>query len=112
VGSLALGIGATASVFIILNAILLRPLPFPHSGNLVALQPAGQSNGASAPADFRDLREQAQSLSHVAAWKMSRKPKGVSGGEYSETLNCAMISARFIDTLGPRFFRRGVSTGK
>ena len=98
--SLAVGIGATASIFIILNAVLLRPLPFPDSGNLVVLEPAGQSGGASSPGDFRDLREQAQSFSHVAAWKMSFKPKGVSGGEYTETLKCAMVSAAFIDTLG------------
>src|SRR5215510_10016956 len=36
--ALALGIGATSAVFAIVHAVLLKPLPYPHTGRIVVLQ--------------------------------------------------------------------------
>jgi putative ABC transport system permease protein len=38
VATLAIGIGATTAIFSTVNATLLRPLPYPHSENLIALR--------------------------------------------------------------------------
>jgi putative ABC transport system permease protein len=69
--SLAVGIGLNTAMFTLMNAILLRPLPFPGSGRLVTLAsiPPGhpdQPNGVSVP-DLFAWREQAHSFDAIGA---------------------------------------------
>ena len=68
--TLALGIGATTAMFGVLNAVLLRPLPFPHPENLVRLyQPMKRPPAASASfslADFLQVRDDGRAYSSVA----------------------------------------------
>src|SRR5256885_4506080 len=45
--TLGLGIGATAAIIALVNAVLLRPLPYPDSGRLVALQHAARGLGVA-----------------------------------------------------------------
>ncbi|MGC1781956.1 MAG: ABC transporter permease [Acidobacteriaceae bacterium] len=76
---MALGIGATASLFTIVNAVLLKPLPFHDPDRLVmayehfraAVSNAGgfNYNWVSA-ADFRDWRAQTHSFQDMAAWRL------------------------------------------
>ena len=71
--TLALSIGANTTLFSVVNAILLRPLPYQNPDKLVALWmrftgigiPKDQ-NAVSAP-EFMDLRRLANSFSHLAA---------------------------------------------
>ena len=70
--TLALGIGANTAIFSILNAVLLRPLPFPEPHRLVTLWGTDVRNGElhrplSYP-DFVDFRAQNHSLEGVAAY--------------------------------------------
>src|SRR5580700_2513904 len=60
-----LGIGAGSTVFSVVNAILLRPLPFPDPGRLVWIANQEWSTQVS---NFLDLREQNRSFSDLAGW--------------------------------------------
>jgi putative ABC transport system permease protein len=80
--TLALGIGATTAIFSVVDAVLLRPLPYPDSGRIVALmnlwtQTGRRGSTVSAP-DFRDWKAQSQSFVAFANF---------SGGETSVTVN-------------------------
>ena len=77
--TLALGIGATIAVFSIVDAVLLRPLPFPSSEKLVAVDTlrgnphAGKGVSSAEPdtsyPNFYDWRSMAKSFSAMAAYK-------------------------------------------
>jgi predicted permease len=70
--TLALGIGANATVFCALDALLVEPLPYPDPGTLVVVSQTDPRNGsgAVAPGNFADWRERSSSFSHLAAWEL------------------------------------------
>jgi hypothetical protein len=70
--ALALGIGANTAIFSVVNAVLLRPLPFPDSDSLVALfetnQQRGQQRGSHSYPNFFDIRAQNTVFERVASY--------------------------------------------
>ena len=70
--ALALGIGANTAIFSVVNAVLLRPLPFPNSAALMSVfekdQTRGVANGSYSYPNFFDLREQNHVFDHIAAY--------------------------------------------
>jgi putative ABC transport system permease protein len=73
---LALGIGANAAIFSVVNAVLLRPLPLASPERLVQLyetQPARGADwtGSVSWPNFVEWREQARSFSHLVAYESS-----------------------------------------
>ncbi len=97
ISSLALGIGANTTIFSIINAALLRPLPFKDPDRLIIVETTGFGDALSG-GDFRDLRQQAKTLSPVAAY--ATVDMNLSGEGEPERIRTARISANLCDTLG------------
>jgi predicted permease len=110
---MALGIGATTSLFTMVRAVLLRPLPFHDSGKLVMLYEhyrytkGGDGYNAVAPGDYRDWRSQTHGFEDMAAM---RGYGGIFSGVHSELPEVAQSaggSANLFPLLGvtPAFGR-------
>ena len=98
--TLALGIGATASVFSVVERVVLRPLPFPDSHELVAIPRTveeGKTRTHSWP-DFRDYREQASGFSGLTAYYETEGTFEWQGG--AESLDGAGVAREFFDVMG------------
>ncbi|MGH9593377.1 MAG: ABC transporter permease, partial [Bryobacteraceae bacterium] len=69
--TLALGIGANAAIFSIVNSVLLRPLPYANSGRVMALYESSVANGMPqmtfSPGNFQDYRAQNRSFERMGA---------------------------------------------
>ena len=101
--TLALGIGANTAVFSIINAVLIRPLPFDKADELVMIwetQPDVRGPIGSYP-DFLDWRAQAQSFQGLAAFSNKRYAKAELTGR-SETLDAQgmLVSQNLFPLLG------------
>ena len=100
--TLALGIGANAAIFSVVNAVLLRPLPFPHSEELVTLwerNPArGYEQNAPASGNYVDWREQNDVFSQMAIYKPARR-FNLNVGDQAERINGAAVSASLFNVL-------------
>ena len=76
IATLALGIGSTAAIFSVVNAVLLQPLPYREPQRLVHVWHDLRNRNVTrfpwAPADFHDLRSQATVFTEVAALTTGR----------------------------------------
>ena len=100
--TLALGIGANTAIFSVVNAVVLRPLPYPEADRLVAIEEyrTGGNPAQVTPANFLDWREQAQSFTHIAAFHT--RNANLTGEGEPERIGLANVSASFFDVLGTR----------
>jgi putative ABC transport system permease protein len=100
--TLALGIGATVSIFSIVYVALLRPLPYPEPDRLVALSAsnpkAGFLHGPASAADFYDWRAQNEVFSTVTAY--SGWSLNLTEVPMPERLSAALVSPEFFSVLG------------
>src|SRR5215470_11007415 len=101
--TLALGIGANTAIFSVVNAILLKPLPFREPERLVEIRTTnlGSNNlneyNVASPADFKDWQEQSQTL-EIAA--MRGGGQTLTLNEHPEIFRGADVSANFFEVLG------------
>jgi putative ABC transport system permease protein len=101
--TLALGIGATTAIFTVVNAVLLRPLPYPHPEELVYVQEILGSYGLSpfvSNKEFAAWRNQSRTLGPIAAY-MDFTANLTGGGE-PELIICGMATTSFFSILGVR----------
>lgn len=97
--TLTLGIGANTAIFSVVNAVLLRPLPYEEPERLVRLYEATERiTGSVSVPNFRDWREQSQSFSRLAAYTFV--DANLQGVENPERLSAMAGSANLFRTLG------------
>jgi putative ABC transport system permease protein len=100
--TLALGIGANSAIFSLVHAILLEPLPFPHSDRLLMVwetDPNRQvTRGIIAPAELLDWQEQARSFENLAGWRTWFY--NITGGTEPEQVWGTMVTPNFFDVFG------------
>lgn len=98
--SLALGIGANTAIFSVINAVLLRPLPYADPGRLVDLYESAQqmNRGSVSPPALRDWREQNHVFSQLAAHRSGNV--NLEGVSNPERLSAELASANTFDLLG------------
>jgi putative ABC transport system permease protein len=100
--ALALGIGATTAIFSVVNAVLLRPLPFPEADRLVYIgqQYRGEIAGVGEP-KFLFWREQSQSFEALACYSNYGGAGGnLAGGQEAEYVSGLRVSEDFFRALG------------
>jgi predicted permease len=102
---MALGIGATTSLFTIVRSVLLKPLPFHDPGKLVMLyehfrQDSVNPYNVVAPADFHDWREKTKGFEDMAAWQWWGCNVTGDSGELPEVVGAAAGSWNFFSVLG------------
>jgi putative ABC transport system permease protein len=99
--TLALGIGSNAAIFTIVNAILLRPLPLPHSEQLQALYtryPDAAYFDVSGP-ELADIRSRVDAYSGVAGYGIFDRTLSRDKGE-AERVSTMEVTFGFFDVLG------------
>ena len=101
--TLAVGIGATSAVFSVVDALLLRPLPFPEPDRLVRIVEVAPEGGhvPFSPANYLDLRADARTLQQAAAYRESGTMVFSDGGD-PRRLAVVPMSASGFDVLGIR----------
>jgi predicted permease len=98
--TLALSIGANSAIFSVIEGVLLKPLPYPHSEQIVRLflSSAEYPKFPLNPFDFRDFRARSKSFESIAAF--SRGDKQLSGTGEPVQLAGFRITSGFFRVLG------------
>jgi putative ABC transport system permease protein len=99
--TLALGIGANSAIFSVVNAVLLRPLPFKEPGRLLlAFSTArnGNRHDVSTYPDFADWRNQNRTFSDMAAFTSRSLTVGI--GEETVLVQGKRVTPNIFDVLG------------
>ena len=99
--TLALGVGANTAAFSIVNALLLRPYPFPDLDRLVLVRESGPkvlSEQRVAPADFLDMQREVAGFEGLSAFRY-RFASLLAPDGTSSIIACA-VSGGFFQTIG------------
>jgi len=98
----AIGIGANTTVFSIVDAALLRPLPFAEPSRLFMIASVNARRGIDGASfsypSFVELKSGARQLAGIAA--IANERLNATGGDRPEQLSGARVSASFFDVLG------------
>ncbi|HEX4950028.1 MAG TPA: ABC transporter permease [Blastocatellia bacterium] len=92
IATLALGIGANTAIFSVINAVLLKPLPYAQPEQLLT------TRGNQSVPDLRDLQDWSQSYANVGG--INQQPLDYTGGSEPQQLLVGHVTGGFFDTLG------------
>jgi len=99
--TLALGIGANTAIFSVVQAVLLRPLPYKDPNRLVVVMGSSSRHGGQDPAapgtyyEWRDQNQVFESIAAAEAWGVA-----MTGGDRPEDVPAMRASASLFDVLG------------
>ena len=102
--ALALGIGANSAIFSVVNALVLKPLPFENLDRLIAVRSSFPNQGLKATAvsaaDFEDWRSQNNVFKEIAAYRV--RDITITGTGEPEMVRGSFVSADFFSALDLR----------
>jgi putative ABC transport system permease protein len=100
--TLVLGIGANTAIFSVVNAVLLRPLPYKNADRIAVIEEINREGrrGQVTPANFADWRSQNAVFEHLAA--ILERTANLAGTDDAERINLAMTSADFFEVFSAR----------
>ena len=100
--TLAIGIGANAAIFSIVNGVLLRPLPFPDSGRIVTIWETDPNRnvvrGTTSPAELLDWQDMNHSFAELSGWRSLLFT--ITGSGDAEQVHGSQVSGNFFRMLG------------
>jgi putative ABC transport system permease protein len=105
--TLALGVGANTAIFSIVNAVVLRPLPYPQAGRLVMLWEENPEKNwheqDAAPANYLDWKAQVAAFADAAAYSDGHGTSTLSEeGATPQRIEAADVTGNFFSVLGVR----------
>jgi putative ABC transport system permease protein len=99
--SIAIGIGANAAIFSVVDVFMIRPLPYPEPERIVQVYTTNRERGwteaSSSIPDFLDWRERSQTLDLALYHNVG---VNLSGGDRPERLSGVRVTASFFDVFG------------
>jgi putative ABC transport system permease protein len=101
--TLALGMGANTAIFSVVNAVLLRALPYQETSELMALyvtDARGEGHGPVSPVTYLNLKRQNGVFSDLAAISAKGWPANLTGDGEPERMQGFQVSANLFATLG------------
>src|SRR5436305_4168888 len=102
---LALGIGTNTAIFSVVNAVLLRPLPYPHSEQLVLLRerllgPSGFESGSVSYMNYLDWRAAQKSFTDLGLARGERvSVSALDGKSAPQAIRAARVTANYLSIL-------------
>ena len=98
--ALALGIGANTAIFSLVNAVVLRPLPYPEPDQLVwswGFVRNGPTRASVSPPDFLDYRNQNKTFENLAATASIPLSVNMTGNGDPERLNTSVVTGNYFE---------------
>jgi putative ABC transport system permease protein len=102
IATLTLGLGATAAMFTVVDHVLLRPLPYQDSRQLITINEAGKKGvtGGTPFLDLRQWRQRSHTLQEMAFYSATNRLSFLDGNTGSTRVNAPQISANLFSLLG------------
>jgi putative ABC transport system permease protein len=103
--TLALGIGASTAMFGVLNAVLLRPVPFENPDRLIRIFSVekGEAQEGPSPLDLRDFAAQNHTFEKMTSYDVWRKNVSTDNASIEpEQMRVGLVPGEYFDILGVR----------